>query len=804
MDTLQQDLKYAVRRLMRAPGFTAVAVLTLALGIGANAAIFSVVHGILLKPLPYHEPDRLVALYHLSEGQRASMSGPNFTDLKNRTQTLSGAGAYVTYRTILTGRGDPTRLNAAQVTTDLFDVLGVRPALGRGFVSSDSMPGNSSAVILAHGTWQERFGGDPGVVGQSVTLDGESKQVVGVMPPGFSYPADRTLWTPIEHTEAFLSGQRSAWSLTGVGRVKEGIPLQQAEAEVETIGRQLEAQYPADNERVGFVAVPMLEALVGDVRTAVLVLLGAVGFVLLIACANVANLLLARSAAREGEIAVRAALGARRSRLVRQLLTESVLLSLAGAALGLLLAVWAVELLIGLAPASIPRLDDVHVDRVVLGFTAALAILTGAIFGIAPALHSTRTGLAGSLKDGGRGAVTSRARARTRGALVIGEMAVAIVLLAGAGLLIRSFVRLAAVDPGFKPDRVLAFDVSLPEGTYAEEARQVAFFRQLLARLQSTPGVNAAGATLALPLSGTNIIFSFSVTGRPPVPVAQQPTIQVRIASADYFRAVGIPLQRGRFFSPTDRAGSTPVALITESAARDHFPGEDPLGKQIVLGWRRDGGLVNGEVIGVVSDVKEGGLAAPAAPQIYLLHDQWPLPFMTMVLKTTVPPLSIADAARSAVHDLDPALPVTNVRTLDQVVSRSIAQPRFYMLLLTAFAAVALILAAVGIFGVLSYVVAQRAREIGIRMALGAGQRSVVVLVVRQAMTLSVAGALIGLCGTYYVTRALNTLLFATSRSDATVLGGAAGLLLLVAFVASYIPARRATRVDPVIALRSE
>ncbi len=789
---------------MRAPGFTAVAILTLALGIGANVAIFSVAHGILLKPLPYPDPDRLVALYHLSEGRRASMSGPNFTDLKNRTQTLSGAAAFATYRTILTGRGEPARLNAAQVTTDLFDVLGVRPALGRGFVSSDSVPGNSNAVMLAHGTWQQRFGGDPGAIGQSVILDGKSKQVVGVMPPGFSYPADRALWTPIEQTEAFLSGQRSAWTLTGVGRVKEGIPLQQAEAEVETIGRQLEAQYPADNERVGLVAVPMLEALVGNVKTAVLVLLGAVGFVLLIACANVANLLLARSAAREGEIAVRAALGARRSRLVRQLLTESVLLSLAGAALGLLLAVWGVELLIGLAPASIPRLDDVSVDRIVLGFTVALAMLTGAVFGIVPALHSTRTALAGSLKDGGRGAVTRRARARMRGALVIGEMAVAIVLLAGAGLLIRSFVRLSAVDPGFKPDGVLAFDLALPEGSYGEDARQVAFFKQLLDNLQSTAGVSVAGATLAVPLSGTNIIFSFSVTGRPPVPVSQQPAMQVRIASAAYFRAVGIPLQRGRFFNRSDRAGSSPVALISESAAREHFSGDDPIGKTIELGWRRENGLVNGEVVGVVADVKEGGLAEPDAPQIYLLHEQWPLPFMTVVLKTTVPPLSISDAARSAVHDLDPALPVTNVRTLDQVVSRSIAQPRFYMLLLTAFAAVALILAAVGIFGVLSYVVAQRAREIGIRMALGAGQRSVVVLVVRQAMTLSVAGVLIGLCGTYYVTRALDTLLFATSRADAAALAGAAGLLLVVALAASYIPARRATRVDPVIALRSE
>jgi putative ABC transport system permease protein len=804
MDTIKQDLKYAARRLVRAPGFTAIAVLTLALGIGANAAIFSVVHGVLLKPLPYHEPDRLVSLYHLSEGQRASMSGPNFTDLKNRTQTLSGVGAFTTYRTILTGRGEPARLNAAEVTTDLFGVLGVRPALGRGFVSSDSIPGNSESVILAHGTWQQRFGGDPGVIGQSVILDGKSKQIVGVMPPGFSYPADRALWTPLEHTEGFLSSQRSAWMVSGVGRVKEGIPLEQAEAEVETIGRQLEAQYPADNEGVGLVAVPMLEALVGDVKTAVLVLLGAVGFVLLIACANVANLLLARSATREEEIAVRAALGARRSRLVRQLLTESVLLSVAGAGLGLLLAVWGVEILIGLAPASIPRLNDVRVDRVVLGFTAALAMLTGAVFGIAPALHSTRAALASNLKDGGRGAVTSRARARMRGALVIVEMAIAIVLLAGAGLLIRSFARLAAVDPGFKPDGVLAFDLALPEGSYAEEARRAVFFEQLLENLQSTAGVSAAGAALAVPLTGTNIIFSFTVEGRPPLPVAQQPAIQVRVASPDYFRVVGIPLQRGRFFNDTDRAGSTPVALITESAVREYFPGENPLGKRIVLGWRRDSGLVNGEVVGVVGDVKEGGLAEPDAPQIYLLHEQLPLPFMTVVLKTTVAPLSIADAVRSAVHALDPTLPVTNVRTLDQVVARSIAQPRFYMLLLTAFAAVALVLAAVGIFGVLSYAVAQRAREIGIRMALGARQGSVVAMVVRQAMTLSIASVVIGLCATYHVTRVLSTLLFATSRADAAALAGAAGLLLMVALAASYIPARRATRVDPVIALRSE
>jgi putative ABC transport system permease protein len=806
MDYLAQDIRYAVRRLFRTPGFTSVAVLTLALGIGANSAIFSVVNGVLLSPLPYADPDRLVGLYHLSEGRRAVMSGPNFWDVRRTSQSLEDAAAFTRYRTILTGRGEAVRLDAAEVSANLFDLLGVQPIAGRNFRPEESEPAKNKVVILGHGLWQQRFGGAADIIGQTITIDGVALEIVGVMPEGFSFPAGRGLWTPIEYTNAFTSTQRGAWYLTVIGRAKRGVPLEQVTAEVETIGRQLAAQYPDHNDGVAITAMPLLEAMVGDVRRAVLMLLGAVGFVLLIACVNVANLLLARAAARETEMAVRAALGAGRARLMRQLFTESVILSLLGGGVGLLLAVWGVDLLIAMQPAGIPRLETVRVDGVVIAFTLAATLVTAVVFGLVPAYQSTRSAIAGTLKEAGRGALTSRSATRLRGALVIAETALAVMLLAGAGLLIKSFTNLASVDPGFEAGRALTFELSLPEARYADEPKQIGFFDELLPRLRSLPGVQDAGAVLSLPLSGASLVLTFEVSGRPPVPPSQQPAMQVRVATPEYFGAIGIPLKRGRMFDARDRQGAPPVVLLTEAAARQYFPGEDPIGRTITLGWGRGEGKprVGGQVVGIIGDVKDSGLDEADPPQLYVAFHQWPVQSMSVVMKTSVPPESLTDAVRREVSAVDANVPAGNIRTLEQIVARSISQPRFYMALLTAFAAVALLLAAIGIFGVLSYAVAQRTREIGIRMALGAQARTVLGIVIRQALGLACAGVAIGIAAAWFLSETLAALLFGTSPRDLATFALVAAALVVVALVASYVPARRATRVDPIVALRAE
>lgn len=805
MDHFRQDLLYAVRRLLKTPGFALVALLTIALGIGANSAIFSVVNGVLLKPLPYPEPDRLVGVYHTTEGHRAVMSGPNFTDVSRTATSLENAAAVSTGRMILTGEGEPTRLPVAEVSASLFSVLRVRPALGRAFNADENTPGRNNIVILSHSLWQQRFGSDPSVIGKRITLDGVPKEIVGVMPAGFSYPAGRDAWLPVDYDEGFVTKQRGAWYLSVVARLKPGVTPQQSAAEVETIGRNLARQYPDANGEIGMTTYPLLEAMVGDIRSSVMILLGAVGFVLLIACTNVANLLLARAATRETEMAVRTALGARRGRLVRQLLTESVLLSLVGAGLGLLLAVWGVELLTSLKPQGIPRLDNVRVDGLVILFTIAVGVITGVLFGLVPAFAATR-GLSATLKEGGRGAVTSRGGTRVRGVLVVAELALAVMLLAGAGLLMRSFIKLQAVDPGFKVEPALTFDLTLPDARYKEPEQQIAFYDQLLPKLRSLPGVQAASAVMGLPLSGLDFIISFEVGGRPPVPPAQQPAMQVRVATPEYFGTIGIPLKRGRLFTEDDRLQTPKVVLITEAAARQYFPNEDPIGKTIKLGWGRGPGKprAGGEVVGIVGDIKDEGLNEANPPQIYMPLRQWPVSFTTVVMKTTVPPTSLTEGARAQVAALDPNLPLSNVSTLDAIVAKSISQQRFYMTLLSVFAAVALVLAAIGIFGVLSYAVSQRTREIGIRMALGAQERAVIGLVVRQAMLLVGTGVVAGTVLALYLSRTMTKMLFSVHPTDPTTFVSVAAVLAGVALFASYLPARRATRVDPIVALRSE
>ncbi len=805
MDTLRQDIRYALRRLIKSPVFTGVALITLALGIGANAAIFTVVNTVLIQPLPYRDPDQIVGIYHSSAGRRSVMSGPNFVDVRKQSQTLQDAAAISRSRMILTGQGEPVRLDAAEVSGTLFDILGVRPILGRTFRDDDNQPGKTHIAILGHSLWRQRFGSEARIVGRRITLDGVPYEVVGVMPEGFAFPTGREIWTPVEYTDDFTVKQRGAWYLTVVGRARPGVPIEQVKAEIQTIGARLAAQYPESNEGLDFAAVQLHEAMVGDIRKAMLVLFGAVGFVLLIACVNVANLLLAKAAARESEIAVRTALGAGRGRLVRQLLTESLILSIVGGLLGLLLAAWGVEALLALEPQGIPRLGEVRLDPMVVGFTVAVSLVTGLLFGVFPAFHSTSAGLAAALKEGARGALSSRTGSRVRSTLVVSEIALAVTLLAGAGLMVRSFTRLAAVDPGFNVQPALTFDLTLPDARYAEEPQQIAFFDQLLPKLEALPGVQAAAAVMALPLTGNSFVITFEVAGRPPVAPSQQPAMQIRVATTKYFQLIGIPLKRGRLFTADDRAGSPPVVVITEAAARQYFPNEDPIGKKITLGWGRGPGLprAGGEVVGVVGDIKDAGLAEADPPQLYMPYGQWPIQSMAVMLKTAVPPATVGDAARRAVYSVDPSLPVSNVRTLEQIVARSISQPRFYMSLLTVFAGVAVTLAAIGIFGVLSYAVAQRTREIGIRMALGAHERTVVRLIVREAMLMAAAGVVIGIGVALPLTNVLVAkLLFATTPYDPLTYASVGALLTFIALAAAYVPARRATRVDPIVALR--
>ena len=805
MDSVLQDLRYTFRRLRGNPGFTVVATVTLALGIGANTAVFSIVNAVLLRPLPYPESNRLVGVYGVVKGGRnPSMSPPNFLDLRRQSRTLEDTAAMDPTEVTITGVGDPVRVQASEVSASFFDVLRAQPLIGRTFAPDENEPGKDNVLVLAYGLWQQRFGGRRDVVGSTVAINGVPRTIVGVMPSGFSYPAEQDLWLPIAYTDN-VRNARGAWYLRVIARLKAGVSPEQSASEIATLGKALEKAYPRQNAELGFTTVPLHEALVGDLRPAFLVLLGAVGFVLLIACANVANLLLARAIARETELAVRTALGAGRGRLVRQLFTESLVLGLAGGLAGLLIAAWAIDVLVSLQPDGIPRLNEVAIDRNVAFFTFAVSLLTSALFGAIPALQMTRSSLAASLKEGAR-TMAARGSARTRASLVVAEIALAMMLLAGAGLLIKSFGRLQAVDPGFQSDETLSFELSLPNTTYRELPQISSFYDRIVDRMRALPGVTAAGGVMGLPLSGLSFSISFKVVGRPEAAPGQTADLEVRVATPDYFRTLGIPLERGRLFTAADTAQGPRVAILSEAAARRHFPNEDPIGKRIELGWGRGPGTprAGGEVVGIVGDVREYGLDEEYPAEIYLPLQQWPVGRMTMVVRTAVPPLSLADEVKQAVKEIDPNLPVSNVRTVRDLVAESIAQPRFYMVLLATFASLALMLAAIGIFGVMSYTVSQRTREIGIRMALGAGASSVVSMVVRQAMRLAVIGLTLGVVAALALSQTMAALLFDLSPTDPLTFATVAAILALVSFFASWLPARRAASVDPMVALRAE
>ena len=804
---LLHDLRYAARLQRKNPGFTIVAVIALALGIGANTAIFSVVNTVLLRPLPYKDPERLVMVWEDASKQgypRDTPAAANFVDWRDQNQVFEGMAAIYDTSFNLTGSGDPERLEGRSVSASLFPLLGVEPQLGRVFTAAEDQPGAQHVVLLSYALWQRRFGGDQGIVGQSLTLNGESYVVVGVMPARFQFPSsDDQAWVPIAFTQED-AGNRNRHYLQVLARLKPGVSLAQAQSEMSTIAARLQQQYPESNTDLGAAVQPLHEHLVGDIKPALLVLLGAVGLVLLIACANVANLLLARAAVRQKEIAVRVALGARRWRLIRQFLTESVLLSTLGGLVGLAIAYGGLVVLKAFIPENISQAREISIDLKVLGFTFLVSVATGLIFGLAPAVQAARFNQIETLKEGGRDAATGGSGKRLRGLLVMAEVAISLVLLIGAGLLINSFLRLRNVDPGFRADNLLTMRVVLPDAKYETMDRRSVFYTDLINRVQSLAGVRSAAVTTNLPLYRQGNSISIGIEGRPAPPPGQELIVVTRIVSPGYFDTMSIPLLQGRQLTEQDAKTTPRAVVISETMARRYWPGEDAVGKRISLGRIRKPEDWF-QVVGVVKDVRQFELTAEPKPQMYLTYRQAGFfDARDLVVKTDVDPASMAASVRKAVWEIDKDQPVSNIQTMDEILADSIARQRFSMLLLAIFAAVALVLAGVGIYGVMSYSVAQRTHEIGIRMALGAQTGAVLKLAVGYGMKLVIAGLAIGLIAAFALTRVMSTLLFGVTATDPATFTLISLLLIAVAALASYIPARRATRVNPIIALRYE
>lgn len=811
MQTLWQDVRYAARMLLKQPGFTLVAISTLALGIGANTAIFSVISAVLLEPLPFAAPEQLVHVWNTEEkNDRFEVSYPDFADWRAQNQSFERMAAWTDANFTLTGTGDPLNLRGTVVTADLFPLLGVAPQIGRNFLAEEDRPGGR-AVILSHHLWQQRFGADPNLSGKTIIINDQRLTVAGVMPAGFAFPIQNSaidLWVSaawIAEGQAPLTEQRGNHAFGVIGRLRQNVALGQAQAEMNAIVSHLAQQYPETN-KFGVRIAPLHEDLVGEVRLVLLILFGAVGCVLLIACANVANLLLARATTRHREMAVRAALGASRLRVVRQLLTESVLLSLCGGIAGLLLALWGTDLLLALVPEGLPRASEAGLDARVFGFTVMVSLLTGIVFGLVPALQAVKFGLTEALKEGSKGAGQGARRHRVRDALIVTEIALALVLLVCAGLLINSFLRLQRVDPGFDSQGVLTFRTGVPSTRYSQKTQVTAFYRQLIARLETLPGVTSVSAVDALPLSGAGAGVGFSIEGMALAPNNPFPYESgLRAVVPGYFRTMGMQLIKGRDFTARDDSEATQVAIINETLARRYFPNEDPIGKRINPSFATDKrGVQMREIVGIFRDVKHESLSAAPQPEVYVAHGQLPSNSMNIVMRTTIDPNHLIAAARNEVHLLDQDLPVFNIKTLDQYKVASVAEPRFNSTLLGIFAGLALILTAVGIYGVMAYAVTQRTHEVGLRMALGAQRGDVLRLVIKQGLLLTVIGVAIGLAGALAMTRVLASLLYGVTATDPLTFVSVALLLIIIGVLACYIPARRATRVDPLEALRHE
>jgi predicted permease len=805
METAWRDVRFGVRALVHSPVFSVVTVLSLALGIGANTAIFSVVNGLLLRPLPFPESERIVDVWH-TPPQRSfpgldtfSVSPANYLDWKAQSTAFEQMAVYSYSGFSLTTSNDPLPLIGAAVSSDFFSVLRTNVTQGRTFTPDEERLGRDQVVVIGHGLWQRAFGANPNIIGQTLTINSRGFTVVGIMPAGFEFPRKAELWVPLAWDDKERQ-IRSIHDYLVIARLKQNVSQQQAQAEMSTISSRLEQQYPEENKGWGAVVIPLREDVVGDIRLALLVLFCAVGFVLLIACANVANLMLARGANRQREIAVRIALGAGRARLIRQLLTESVLLAVSGGVLGLLLAVWGSRMLVQLG--SLPNSNDIGIDTWVLGFTLLVSFGAGIIIGLVPALQLTRTNLSDTLKQGSGRTGGSVIKQHTRKALVISEVALSLVLLIGAGLMIRSFWKLQNVNPGFDTSNALAMSVALTPTRYAEPHQQLAFLDRAIEQIRAVPGVSSVGATTTIPLGGGGSTQPFSIEGRPAGAVAEQPMAQTRYITSDYFRAIGIPLRQGRFFSDQDRDNSVPVVIISEAMARRFWPGENPIGKRLTPSFHLEQGAR--EIVGVVGDVKASGLDVDSAAMMYLPYKQAPRPYMSFVVRTALNPESLVQPVSAAIYSIDKEQALTDVETMEQVLTESLSGRRFNMSLLLTFAAAALVLAAVGVYGVMNYTVTLRRRELGIRMALGASRIDVLRLVLRQGLTLTLIGVAVGLISAYALTRLMASLLYGVTATDYLTFASVSAVLILVGVAASYVPARRATKVNPTIALRTE
>jgi putative ABC transport system permease protein len=809
MERFFQNVRYALRNLRKRPVFSLIVVFTLALGIGANTAIFSVVDAVLLAPLPYSDPDKLVVLWAKNEKQNLTqqpVSYPNIVDLRESSHVFERLSVVRGELFSLTDRDEPERVTGVRVSTNILTLLGVTPALGRNFLQEEEQPAKASVALLSHGLWQRRYAGDPRLLGQAIIIDGKSYTVIGILPAWLKQPgttlgnlSDPDVWIPV--VPAASEQNRNFANMRIVARLKMGVTPAQAQSEVDTLGARLEKQYPDSNTNLRFGVVGLREQLTGRVSKALWILLGVVGCVLLIACANVANLLLARAASRQSEIAVRNALGATRPQLIRELLTECMVLGLTGGLLGLLLAYLGVTVMTSLSSGGIPRADEIGISREVLLFTMLLSLLTGLAFGIVPALQSSRSQLTEDLKEAKKGASGSVRHRRSLNALVVIEIALALVLVAGAGLMMRSFRSVLGIDPGFDPHNVLTFSAALPLATYKDQQQHVQFFERALAKIRALPGVEAAAGTFRVPIAGFATAI-FSVQGKP-VPTGQAPIADYRAITVGYFRAIGIRLLKGREFTERDSADAPDAVIVNEELARRSWPGEDPIGKRLQVGteltrWR--------QVVGVVGNARLSGLEAKVDPAIYVPFPQnsWPnaLRNSFLVLRTTTDPQSLIPAIRRELRSVDPTFPITQIRTMDEIVGDSLSQRRFNTALLALFAFVAVALAAVGIYGVMSYAVSQRTREMGIRMALGAEQSDITKLVTSNGARLAALGIAIGVVAAAISSRLMSSLLFGITATDPMTFVFTALLLAAVTLLASYIPSRRAARTDPIAALR--